>query len=79
MIRKWKEYPVEKYTDKSGNIYACQCKIHWIRLACSNSDADALASGSLTRHSDTKSVKFDDHLSGSVKEGGGFVGIINMA
>lgn len=48
-------------------------------LTWSNSEAVALSSGFLTKHLDTKSINSGEYLSGSRKEGGGFVGIIKMA
>ena len=48
-------------------------------LTSSNSAARALCSGFLMRHLETKSINSGDHLSGLRKDGGGFVGIINMA
>lgn len=48
-------------------------------ITCNNSDAVALSSGFLTKHRETKSINSGEYLSGSRKEGGGFVGIMNMA
>lgn len=45
----------------------------------SSSAAVARSLGFLTRHLETKSVNSGDHLSGSRNEGGGLVGIINIA
>jgi len=44
-----------------------------------SSTAELLWSGFLTRHFDTKSMNSGVHLSGFLNEGGGFVGIINIA
>ena len=48
-------------------------------LTSNNSTAVARFSGFLTRHLETKSMNSADHLSGCLKEGGGFVGIMKMA
>ena len=48
-------------------------------LTCKSSFAVPLFSGFFTRHFETKSMKSCDHLSGCLKEGGGLVGIINIA
>ena len=46
---------------------------------CSSSFAVARSSGFLIRHRETKSMNEEDHLSGLRNEGGGFVGIMNIA
>jgi hypothetical protein len=42
-------------------------------------EAEGLSSGFFTKHCSTKSINSGDHLESSRSEGGGFVGIINMA
>ena len=48
-------------------------------LTPSSSWAVILCSGFFTRQLFTKSLNSSDHLSGYLKNGGGFVGIINIA
>ncbi len=45
----------------------------------SSSSAEGLPAGSLVRQHATKSLNSLDHFSGSVRRGGGLLGIMNMA
>jgi len=54
-----------------------QC--HQCKLTFRSSLALVLCSGFLTRHFETKSLNCGLHLSGSRNDGGGLVGIINIA
>ena len=51
----------------------------FILNTCSRSFDVARWSGFLTRHLETKSMNSGDHLSGFLNDGGGFVGIMNIA
>lgn len=50
-----------------------------LNLTCMSSAAETLCSGFLTRHFETKSMNSGDHLSGLRNDGGGLVGIMNIA
>lgn len=53
--------------------------LHYRYHTSMSSSAVVLSSGFFTRHLDTKSINSVDHLSGFLKDGGGLVGIINIA